>query len=128
MADQLRLAKLSLHAVMDGRFVWARLGFLPDPQYWQSVFGPGLLKLLHRAPFRHCGKFHDAVAMASSSSATALRSIAFISDLVLFDTPGEDQTICEFGPALLANGPNWNGTITVGDPPAVKLLFKGETK
>ncbi|MFC5757787.1 hypothetical protein [Rhizobium sp. GCM10022189] len=111
--------KMELTASMDGRFVWAALGFRPTVGSW-VVLKRHLLQRLHWADDRY-----------PATHVEAIRQIIMLDDPrslpLLADLPGDISDA--FSPVgmicrILMSGPTWQGELFMGDPIDEDHLFR----
>ncbi|MES0200403.1 hypothetical protein [Mesorhizobium sp. M0011] len=126
LSEFLGLARMSIHAVLDGRYAWARCGFAPDPEAWPRI-KKQLLSVLDAERFRKVPtERHWALQVIASDSPRALHMLSKIDTLVEFEDAGEDERV-PFGRALLCSLTMWHGTFDMASEMSRMILF-GDTQ
>ena len=115
LASDLEFRGVTIFAVGDGRYVWAREGFSPVLEEWVGNLRPSLLRTLNSLSTEISSETMDTASrFIESDDPAMIRAIARLNDIVGPDDMGHhDPSGRTLGYALLMEAPGWHGARSV---------------
>ncbi len=120
LCRELGLHTMETHAVLDGRYAWARVGFQVREGHWHTV-KKALSKILVSVSLPDGEDKALAFTILQSNEPLSLHYLTTLRSLVP-DVAGGQNKRTTFGRALLMNVGSWMGTFDVTQPSYVKIL------
>ncbi len=120
-AVELGLESLALLAVDEGRYVWARIGFQANMEYWFATRKSLMDRLVTDNRFALSPDRELALKLISSDDSLGLHFLTGLKGLVPVEA-GEKHGHTAFGRALLLSIGSWYGVFDLRNQSYIKLL------
>ncbi|NGO54053.1 hypothetical protein [Allomesorhizobium camelthorni] len=123
LAESLELVRMNIHAVLDGRYAWARCGFTPTIENWPSV-KKQLVSIMETPTFRaHPAERLHAMRIVEPNSPWSLYMLTRITELVQCGEFNDHGSVT-FGRALLCQLTGWKGTFDMANERSRAILWE----